>query len=424
MLVRGVGAISCLSLLLCWLAGPPPGAGQERSSAELGRAQSGRAELVRQAAAAIAGELERRSVRPVAKKTIAADALRIARSLSDEQLAALGRGGDGVRRLADQQLAARRAAPRAALTAVTAAATIGDPESDLLFVPLPPCRIIDTRFAGGKMAPSEKRDFEVAGTANFEAQGGNPGGCGVPLGATEPEAAAVAINFIAVEPGGGGHLVAWEFNQTEPFASIINYANVGLNIANGVIVPIAGVSTIDKDLSIRAAVSPTHVVADVTGYFTRFPVGQFEGGLKSQVVIGTNTTLVDLGDGGCHQLLTEQQTCTVTAPAAGNVLVEAWSQVVVGHTMGTADRFIMQIETANPVTCPADDTVNASDYEIPDAVGTNADVDFTLSHGRTFPVSAGQNVTYRLSGKMVSGASSSPPDQVENSRLICTFIPD
>jgi hypothetical protein len=169
---------------------------------------------------------------------------------------------------------------------------------------------------------------------------------------------------------------------------------------------------------VRAAVSSVHVVADVTGYFTRFPVEQFQGGLKSQVVAATNTTLVDLSGGGCQELLT----CTVTAPAAGTVMVEAWTQVVVSHSAGTTDRFVLQLETADSVTCPVDHGVNASQYEVPGALGSNTDVDFTLSHGRSFPIAAGATQIYRLSGRMVSGASSL--DKAENSRLLCTFIPN
>lgn len=411
---RAVGATLCFLLLLCGAVLPARGASQDLSSEEMMAARALRAERIPQAAAIIAEELQRRSVRLIEKKVLEADALRLARKLNDAQLEALvDRENDLMRVLTDQELAVARDEMRVAV-----AEAIGDPDSHLVFVPLAPCRVIDTRFAGGKLAPAEKRDFEVAGTDNFNTQGGNAGGCGVPLGASEPAAAAVVINFIAVDPDGAGHLVAWEAGQPEPFASIINYAKVGLNIANGVIVPIAGVSTVSKDLSIRAAVSAVHVVADVTGYFTRFPTEQFQGGLKSQLFPAASTILVELGDGGCKELVS----CTVTAPANGTVLVEAWSQIVVGHTSGTDDRFVMQVETASPVTCPADDTIDASDYEIPAAVATNADVDFTLSHGRTFAISSGQTRTYRLSGKMFNGASSL--DKVENARLICTFIPD
>ncbi len=386
-------------------------AGRERSPEELAERAARRAAAERR----IAETLERLSVRAVEAAVVAADARRLAAGLSERQLEALLEGEE----LRSVLLAAAVEAEAVSGGERVSAATVGDAESELLFVPLAPCRVIDTRLGGGPMAPSELRSFEVAGNQNFAAQGGNASGCGIPLGSADPLAPAVVINFIAVSPTGSGHLLAWEFGQPAPNASIINYADVpGLNIANGVVVPISGVSTTAKDLSIVAAVSQTHVVADVTGYFTRFPVEQFQSGLKSAVAATANTTLVDLADGGCKEI----NSCSLTASAAGTVVVEAWAQVVVNHTSGTTDRFVMQVETAGSVSCPEDDTVNASDYEIPATLGSNIDVDFTLSHARTFPISAGQNRTFRLSGRMVSGAGTS--DQVENSRMLCTFIPD
>ncbi|HVR97913.1 MAG TPA: hypothetical protein VMW27_14945 [Thermoanaerobaculia bacterium] len=383
-------------------------------------AQEEKAALRVEAEAAVRTTLLERSVRRVDPKVAANDARRMVAAMSDEQVAELVRGEDLVKVMTDRRLRPSLEIAQAdgQVQSVTAKA-LGSSETELLFVPVAPCRIIDTRLAGGPIGANQTRAFEVAGTANFAAQGGAASGCGIPLGASDPLAPAVVINFIAVAPGGPGDLRAWEFGQPAPNASVINYANVtGLNIANGVIVPIAGVSTLDKDLNIVADVSGTHVVADVTGYFTRFPVEEIQGGLKTTVNPVSNTTLVDLADGACHELTT----CTITSSVAGIVLVEAWSQVVANHASGTQDRFVLQVETAASVSCPEDDTVDASDYEIPSALGSNIDVDFTLSHARDFTQTAGQTVTYRLSGKMVNGAGSL--DQVENSRLICTFIPD
>ena len=363
----------------------------------------------------ISGILKESAVRRVEARVVAADARRIVKSLNEQQLDALLRGDDLVTVLTDHRLRVEMAEGQ--IRTMTAAA-LGDAESHLVFVPVEPCRIIDTRLGGGALGGGETRDFEVAGVDGFTAQGGNAGGCGIPQGAATPLAPSVVVNFIAVGPDGPGNLRAWEFGQPVPNASVINYAKVGgLNIANGVVVPIAGVASAAKDLHIRADVSGTHVVADVTGYFTRFPIEELQGALQTTVTPVANTTLVDLSDGACHEL----NSCSITAPGDGMVLVEAWSQVVVNHTGGSLDRFVMQLETS-AVSCPEDNTVNTSDYEIPAALGTNVDVDFTLSHARTFSISSGQARTYRLSGKMFNGAGSL--DKVENTRMICTFIPD
>lgn len=361
-------------------------------------------------------DLKERAVRAVDPAVVERDAARIVKGLSDEQVEAVLAGKEPA--AASQPPAMRAQVADGPIRNVTQQA-LGDAESDLLFVPVEPCRVLDTRSGGGPIAANMQRHFEVAGTANFEAQGGNPGGCGIPLGMSEPIAAAVVINFIAVSPSGPGNLRAWEFGQPAPLASVINYAKVtGLNIANGVVVPIAGVASLDKDLTIQADTNATQVVADVTGYFTRFPIEQFQGGLKSTVITTPNTTLTGLEDGACKQL----NSCEVTALSDGTVIVEAWAQFVAHHTSGILDRVAIGIETADPVVCNDDDSVDASDFEVSAALGSNPDVDFTISHGRAFTLGAGQTQTYRLSGRMVDGANVG--DKIENSRMICTFIPD
>jgi hypothetical protein len=83
---------------------------------------------------------------------------------------------------------------------------LGDTNADLVYTPVNPCRIIDTRVAGGALTggtPGPTRQFKVAGSAGFDAQGGNVSGCGVPIGAT-----AVLVNFVAVNAQGAGTMRA------------------------------------------------------------------------------------------------------------------------------------------------------------------------------------------------------------------------
>jgi hypothetical protein len=367
----------------------------------------------------IARLIEKQSVRPVDAKVVADDAQRIVKSLRDEQVQGF-LGGESL----TEVLTAERYTVKIAGDQVTAAAavtpTLGDSQSDLVFVPVAPCRIIDTRLAGGVIAAASQRSFLVTGTTGFEGQGGMAGGCGIPQGATLPQAAAVAINFVAVGPQGPGDMQAWPYGQPRPTSSIINYANVGgLNIANGLVVPIAGVSTQPFDIIVRANVSGAYLVADVTGYFTRFPIEQFQGSLKSSVTESNDSTLVELGSGAC----TAVNHCTVTAPANGKVVVSAYVGVVADHTSGTADKVGIGFETTASVTCGwQPDSANASVMTASAGLGTNSDYDMTLSHGATFPISSGATQDYYLSIKWLAGANSG--DQYENSRLICTFIPN
>jgi hypothetical protein len=363
----------------------------------------------------IISDLEKRSVRPVEKSTVEKEAKRILSRLTAGQVEALAGGDDLVKVTA--AVVETPEGGQAPVQGVFANA-VGDAESDLLFVPVAPCRLLDTRQGGGIIAAGTTRAFRVAGTAGFEAQGGKAGGCGIPIGASSPVAASVMVNLVAVDVSGKGNLAAWEFGQPEPLASSINFQRIDMNIANGLIVPIAGVSSQAADLNVKANVANAHLVADVTGYFTRFPVENFQGGLKSSLQTHDFTTLINLGDGACHEL----NSCTVTTDVPGTVVVEAWGQFVMEHTGGTLDRVAIGVETAATVSCLDPDSVQASDYEVPASLGSNPDVDFTISHGTAFTQPGGTTRTYRLSGEVISGASTF--DKIENSRLICTFIPD
>jgi hypothetical protein len=148
-------------------------------------------------------------------------------------------------------------------TAVPAAAQV----RDLVFTPLAPCRVVDTRGLG-VLVPGAVRTFRFRGI------------CGIPGlttdgGRESNVAMAVALNVVAVGPAGPGHLTAWAANHPPPQASIINYSahaeTGGLNVANGVIVPMCDqVSTSpcsSGDISFRASVSATDLVVDVVGYF-------------------------------------------------------------------------------------------------------------------------------------------------------------
>src|SRR5262245_55919313 len=141
----------------------------------------------------------------------------------------------------------------------------GDNDLDIVFVPITPCRIIDTRNAGGPIAGGATRDFRVTGT-NFTGQGGAAGSCGVPVGAS-----AAFINFVAVGPQGGGDFRATAFGTAMPLASFLNYA-AGANVANGVALNICKAPAVCTfDFTVQADVSPSDLVADVMGYFKPAP---------------------------------------------------------------------------------------------------------------------------------------------------------
>ncbi len=149
---------------------------------------------------------------------------------------------------------------------------VGDSSTSLLYTPVTPCRLFDTRSStAGILVNGTERNFKVAGNTGFPDQGGNSGGCNIPFG----PATAVIINFVAVAPTGAGHLRAWAVANPQPdapFAAVINYSTDTFALANGVTVPIcdpAATSCNAGDLRLRADYGSVHVVGDVVGYFRK-----------------------------------------------------------------------------------------------------------------------------------------------------------
>lgn len=135
------------------------------------------------------------------------------------------------------------------------------PADGELLAPINPTRILDTRaedgsgtvgvtydglFRGdGELIPEQPYTLQVGGRA------------GVP-----PTATAVSLNLTAAGATGLGYLTLWPCDVDQPLASSINYNQLDSSIANSVVVPLAE----DGTVCIESAVTPVHVVADVTGW--------------------------------------------------------------------------------------------------------------------------------------------------------------
>jgi hypothetical protein len=136
--------------------------------------------------------------------------------------------------------------------------SLGDNFQDLVYTPVTPCRIVDTRIAAaGALAGGAIRTFDVDSTS-LAAQGGAAPGCGIPLGVAQ----AVTMTITAVQPAGEGFLTAWGLGP-QPTSSVLNYAANEV-IATTAIVPVAPGGGDDFSL---VSLAPTHVVVDVLGYF-------------------------------------------------------------------------------------------------------------------------------------------------------------
>ncbi|MCB0970753.1 MAG: hypothetical protein KDA97_04435 [Acidimicrobiales bacterium] len=134
------------------------------------------------------------------------------------------------------------------------------------YVPIVPCRIVDTRQAGGPLADREIREVTVAGDGPaFAAQGGLAGGCDIPNGTV-----AIEASITAVDPADSGFFRAWPYGESLPNATFMNF-DQGMDITNTGSVTISTPDFYDDTattdhLRIRNYGGTSHYVVDIQGY--------------------------------------------------------------------------------------------------------------------------------------------------------------
>ncbi len=122
--------------------------------------------------------------------------------------------------------------------------------NSLVFYPVAPCRISDTRlpagsFGGPSMTAGQTRSFAVPSSA-----------CAIP-----PTAQAYSLNMTVVPSGPLGYMTTWPAGQPQPFVSTLN-APTGAVTANAAIVPAGANGAISVYVT-----NPTDVIIDINGYF-------------------------------------------------------------------------------------------------------------------------------------------------------------
>jgi hypothetical protein len=282
----------------------------------------------------------------------------------------------------------------------------GEPPSSssrLSYVKVAPCRIIDTRLAGGSLAPAAPRAFRVTGI-DFTGQGGAAAGCNVPFG----PAAAALINFVAVNPVGAGNLRAWSYEDPIPTASILNYTS-GFNIANAVVVPICGlpIGSCPSDFRVQADVSGAHLVADVLGYFIKAPPTIFVQNPGAD-------TLTPLGTGCTHATGAEM---TVTVAAPGKLLVQAQAKLFISHTGGMTDS-VQTFIGASASDCTHEEGTHY--LEIPPGLGSSNYFVFGPTSA-VFSLPAAGTYTFYVNGLKTGGNN---PALGGQARMTAVFTPN
>ena len=286
---------------------------------------------------------------------------------------------------------------------------LGAPGERLVYTPVVPCRIIDTRPVGGALPVGTPRDYKVTGP-DLSSQGGNPAGCNVPFGT----ASAAMINFVAVNPVGPGNLRAWAYRTPPgppPNATVLNYTS-GFNIANGIAVPICDPQEAGQlcpsDLRVRADANGTHLVADVVGYFTK------EGRTLATVALTTSTALIA---STCTHVT--GGTITVNATGPGQIVVRGIALAQLGHTAGTADRMILGF-AASAANCAFTRLSRA----IVPPEAPSATYEYSVPVAHVFNVSTSGPHSFYLNAVMVVGGEGADLVVGSVTQIDATFYPD
>jgi glucose/arabinose dehydrogenase len=123
------------------------------------------------------------------------------------------------------------------------------PIEGLAFTAVSPTRLLDTRSGlgtgVGKLSPGSSIALQATG------------------GVVPADAKAVVLNLTATLGDGPGFVTAWPAGQSQPPTSSLNLSVAGETAANAVVVPVGAGGQVNLMSS-----GGTHLVADVTGYFT------------------------------------------------------------------------------------------------------------------------------------------------------------
>jgi hypothetical protein len=170
--------------------------------------------------------------------------------------------------------------------------------SELVFYPLKPCRVVDTRFAT-KWGPFGT-PIGSGGTIPFRTWTPSLAGQG---GAAEclvnSDSAAVVVNVTAVPVSGGqGFLTVWPFGQSRPNASLVNYNSGSTSSAIANAVSQSQCRLCSEELYVYAS-RTTHVLVDVIGYFARPTATPLDNDVRYASKSVLNNSLFDLHSPAC-----------------------------------------------------------------------------------------------------------------------------
>ena len=232
-------------------------------------------------------------------------------------------------------------APRAQSHVTASNPQAGSPEGStnpLVFVALPPCRVVDTRASSGftgffgppSLTGGLSRTFPILSS---------------PCLSGAPPAQAYSFNVTAVPPGLLGFITIYPTGATRPNASTLNDL-LGTVVANAAIVPAGNSGSVDVFAS-----NNTDLVIDINGYYAS-PSDSSSNTALGFAALSSNS-------GGFHDTAFGEQALAVNSTGAANTAVGSFA--LASNTTGGIN------------TAVGDKALNANTTGgINTAVGTNA----------------------------------------------------
>ena len=168
---------------------------------------------------------------------------------------------------------------------------LGSTTSQLVFTPIPPCRIADTREPGartGLLSAGIARTFDLTTDAFTKGQGGSTSCPGLP-GFSHY---GWSVNATVTGYSTTGFLAVYPFGGSVPATSLVNFGPALPAVANSG--TMTGCYGCNDDINVVAS-SSTHVILDVYGYY-EVPTG-YATGLTVTQLAGTPTSVA----GGAFQ---------------------------------------------------------------------------------------------------------------------------
>lgn len=150
------------------------------------------------------------------------------------------------------------------------------------YVAVDPCRIVDTREAGGVIAAGDFRNFQTSGTLTY--QGGTE--CLNPMPGVQPTAVSAYVVAVPIMVSTAGVLTAYPADQLPPpvgTGSTVNFSSgeVTGNTTN--------ITLSDGEFAVLSRNTAQHVVIDVQGYFYPMTAGSQDAQTERYVDNGDGT---------------------------------------------------------------------------------------------------------------------------------------